>query len=219
MTKARLDPDGVRKTGLSRSNGWRQQARNGSPKPAPKKSQNGRTPASISSPRGQGETHRSLCPFPSRRDHAPPANPDLPPCQKVGEEARAEGSGCAGRGSRNSPRMAPVRQGCDWRPQRPPKRLAGRLCGGCAGSGPTTRPASKRDRRAEQTPSKYRAELARQGDELAERAAILTSKERDLARRAAVLATIRRQTGLDVPQDLETMARPRRQRPDDEARS
>lgn len=68
-------------------------------------------------------------------------------------------------------------------------------------------------------PSKYRAELARQGDELAERAAILNSKEREIARRAAVLATIRRQSGLDVPQDLEIMARPKRQRSGDDPRS
>jgi hypothetical protein len=56
-------------------------------------------------------------------------------------------------------------------------------------------------------PSRYRAELARRGDELDEREAAVASKERDIERRAAILATVRRESGLKDSPDLEKLMR------------
>ena len=87
MTKARLDPDGVRKNGTVALEWMATASPEWFAKASPKSRRMGAHQPRFHHQRGQGETHCSLCPFPSRRDHAPPANPDLPPCQKVGEES------------------------------------------------------------------------------------------------------------------------------------
>lgn len=62
-------------------------------------------------------------------------------------------------------------------------------------------------------PSKYRAELARLGDELDEREAHLISIEKDLNRRAVILSTVRRQMGQRPDPDLESIVPEKRKPP------
>ena len=62
-------------------------------------------------------------------------------------------------------------------------------------------------------PSKYRAELARRGDELDAREAHLTSIEADLSRRATILSTVRRQMGQKPDPDLESIVPEKRKPP------